>query len=258
MFNPLYGPGPRRLKYILLWLCAAFLVHACKPLKVQKTETQHTVMGDLATDSATYNFISPYKQKLDAAMSEVIGQAPEALVKQQPESNLGNFFSDIMLLKAQSLSQHDTSTLLALFNYGGLRTSIPQGDVRVGNIYEVMPFENQLVLVPIKGSELLTVLNALAEKGGAPVAGVRFEIAGKKAEQVFVRQIPLDTTKMYTVVTSDYLANGGDKFFTIDAPKSFSNTHVLLRDILIEYCRKLSKENKPITAKTDGRISIAK
>jgi len=235
-----------------------FALFACKPLHVQKTEARHIAFTEVGTDSATHKFIEPYKQKLDASMSEVIGHAPDALVKALPESNLGNFFSDAMLLKAGSLPGVDTTHLLALFNYGGLRTSIPAGDVKVGNIFEVMPFENQMVLVPVKGAELLKVLNALAEKGGTPGAGLRFEIANKKAENVFVRQSRLDTNQVYTVVTSDYLASGGDKFFTIDSPKAFTNTRILLRDILIEHCKTLYKQNKPISGITDGRISIAK
>lgn len=247
-----------RPKNIFYFIVALLGFSYCKPLKVQKTETQHVAINETAIDSTIYRAITPYKQKLDAAMNEVIGFAPEALVKKQPESNLGNFFSDIMLLKARSLPNVDTSGLVALFNYGGLRTSVPQGEVRVGTMFEVMPFENTLVLVPLKGKELQSILNALAEKGGTPLAGLRFEIADKKAAHIFIHQAPLDTAKVYTVITSDYLANGGDKFFTIDSPKNFTNTHILLRDILIEHCKKLHKENKQLVGVTDGRISISK
>ncbi len=232
---------------------------SCAPhFKVQKTETQHATISDLAIDSATYKFILPYKQSLDAKMNEVIGFAPVALVKNFPESNLGNFFADAMMQKALMLQNIDTANLIALFNSGGLRTSVPQGDVHVGNMYELMPFENELVLVPLKGSELLLVLNAIAEKGGAPVEGVRFTITNKKASTIFVHQNSLDTAKIYTIATSDYLANGGDKFFNVDAPKNYIKTKTLLRDILIEYCKNLYKQNKPVTAVTDGRITISK
>lgn len=248
----------QRIPAILALAGMFALPGACKPLKVQKTETQHVAVGEPAVDSATYKFILPYKEKLDAAMNEVIGQAPVALVKGFPESNLGNFFADAMLLKAKTVPGVDTASLVALFNAGGLRTSVPQGEVHVGNMFEVMPFENQLVLLPLKGSELIRVLDALAEKGGAPLAGVSFVIADKKATQVKVHNLTADTAKIYTIVTSDYLANGGDKFFNAPAPKEFTSTNLLLRDILIERCRQLQKQNKPISSPTDGRISVAK
>jgi 2',3'-cyclic-nucleotide 2'-phosphodiesterase (5'-nucleotidase family) len=248
----------RPKKYFFAPLLPFIFLFACTHLKVQRTETQHTVISQPQIDSATYKFILPYKQSLDVKMNEVIGVAPVALVKSLPESNLGNFFADAMMQKALSIQNTDTANLVALFNTGGLRTSVPQGDVHVGNMFELMPFENELVLVPLKGSELLLVLNAIAEKGGAPLAGVRFVITNKKAEKVFVHQSSLDTAKVYTIATSDYLANGGDKFFAIESPKTYAKTKILLRDILIEYCKNLYKQNKPVTGVTDGRISIAK
>lgn len=233
------------------------LLCLCSTVKVQRTDAQHTVMGAAEIDSSTYRFIAPYKKKLDVAMNEVIGFAPEALVKKLPESNLGNFFSDLMLAKARTLPGVDTLNLLALFNYGGLRTSVPQGEVRVGNMYEIMPFENQLALVKLKGSALQKVLDALAEKGGTPAAGIRFVITNKKAQNIFINQTKLDTAGIYTIVTSDFLANGGDKFFLSDKPVPYTSTGLLLRDILIEHCRNFYKQNKPISAQTDGRISVA-
>lgn len=247
-------PLPKDLGLALLLLIAV----ACAPLRVQKTSTQHTPMNAGPEDSSTVAFISPYKQKLDSAMNVVIGFAPEALVKQQPESNLGNFFSDVMLQRAYRVANTDTSLMVSVFNYGGLRTSVPQGDVHVGNMFEVMPFENQLVIFPMKGADLLRVLTVVADKGGSPVGGIRMEIADKKPRNVSIHQVPLDTAKVYTIVTSDYLANGGDYFFTLAAPKNVTNTNLLLRDILIESCKELSKQNKPIASKPDGRISIAK
>lgn len=241
-----------------LFFSTLLVVASCAHLRVQKTETQHTAIVNGSVDSATVHAISPYKQKLDSAMNVVIGFAPEALMKQQPESNLCNFFSDVMLRRAYSIANADTSAMVAVFNYGGLRTSVPQGTVRVGNMFEVMPFENQLVYFQMKGSDLLRVLTVVADKGGSPVAGLHLDIADKKPRNVSVHQIPLDTAKMYTVVTSDYLANGGDYFFTVAAPKNVTSTNLLLRDILIESCKELSKQNKPIAAKPDGRISIAK
>ena len=191
-------------------------------------------------------------------MNEVIGFAPEALIKRSPESNLGNFFADALFIKAKQMPQTDTAHLIAMFNSGGLRTSVPQGEVHIRNMFELMPFENELVLMPLKGSQLLLVLNALADKGGAPVAGVRFKIIEHKAQDIVIHQLALDTNIIYTIATSDYLANGGDKFFNVEAPKNFTKTTLLLRDILIDYCKKLYQEKKPITGNVDGRISTTK
>jgi 2',3'-cyclic-nucleotide 2'-phosphodiesterase (5'-nucleotidase family) len=202
--------------------------------------------------------ILPYKTTLDAKMNVVIGFAPEALIKKLPESNLGNFFADALYIRAKQFPNADTARLVAMFNSGGLRTSVPEGEIHVRNMFELMPFENELVLIPLKGSQLLLVLNAIADKGGAPLAGVRFKISNHKAEEIFVHQTALDTNIIYTIATSDYLANGGDKFFNVETPKTFTKTNLLLRDILIDYCKDQYKQNKPVTGILDGRISTTR
>jgi 2',3'-cyclic-nucleotide 2'-phosphodiesterase (5'-nucleotidase family) len=247
-----------RGKYFLL-PAALLLFISCTHWKVQKTETAHTsIEQSNGVDSAIVKMILPYKTPLDAKMNEVIGFAPVALVKKSPESNLGNFFADALYIRSKQVPGTDTSHLIAMFNSGGLRTSVPEGDVHIRNMFELMPFENELVLLPLKGSQLILVLNAIADKGGAPLAGLRFKIADKKATEIFVHQTALDTNMVYTVATSDYLANGGDKFFNVEAPKNYINTNLLLRDILIDYCKNLYSQKKPVIGILDGRISSAK
>ncbi len=245
-------------KYFLFLTFPLFLILSCTHLKVQKTETQHSVIAQPEVDSQIVKMILPYKTMLDTKMNVVIGFAPEALIKQQPESNLGNFFSDAMYLRARQIQNTDTAHLVALFNSGGLRTSVPQGNVYVRNMFELMPFENELVLFPLKGAQLQIIINGIADKGGAPLAGVRFKIANHKAEEIFVHQTALDTNIIYTIATSDYLAGGGDKFFNVGTPKTFIKTNLVLRDILIDYCKDLYKQNKPVTSVIDGRISTAR
>lgn len=238
-------------------LFLTLVLAGCKPLWVQRTEPAHIVVQEPAIDSATYRLIQPYKQSLDSQMNEVIGFAPEAMVKGSGETTLGNFFADAMLRKAKKLSGSDTNDLLAIFNNGGLRTNVPQGDVRVGTIFELMPFDNELVFMPLRGSDLARALDVVADKGGAPVSGVRFAMGKKKAYAITVHSSPLDTNKIYTVVTSDYLANGGDRLFAGGKPLPFSPGNCLLRDILMENCRELHKQQSPLKASLDGRISIA-
>ncbi len=244
--------------FVLLFFTSILLITSCKHLRVQKTETQHFVIAQPEVDSQIVKLILPYKTPLDTKMNEVIGFAPEALIKKSPESNLGNFFADALFIRSKQIPNTDTAHLVALFNSGGLRTAVPEGDVHVRNMFELMPFENELVLLPLKGSQLLLVLNAIADKGGAPLAGLRLKIVNHKAEEIYVHQTALDTTIVYTIATSDYLANGGDKFFNIEAPNSFTKTNLLLRDILIDYCKNLYQQKKPITGLIDGRISTTK
>ncbi len=236
------------------------LVASCssKHLSVQQTQPQHFIINDNAVDSQIVKTIQPYKQSLDGKMHEVIGTTPVAFTKKTPESTLGNFFAEAVFDRVKHLPNIDTVNTFAMFNNGGLRTSVPQGDIMVGSMYELMPFENKLVVIKLNAERLTKLLNFMAEKDGAPVAGIRFIIADKKATNVTINGKPFDANTTYYVATSDYLAGGGDKFFSADENNSMVKTDLLLRDILIDYCKNLSKQNKPVTANTDGRIQYAK
>jgi len=254
--TPLHKRGEKI--QVFIYVACVLLFISCTHWKVQKTEPQHLVIAQPEVDSQIVKLILPYKTPLDAKMNEIIGFAPEALVKNSPESNLGNFFADALFIRAKQIPNTDTARLIALFNFGGLRTSVPEGDIHVRNMFELMPFENELVLLPLKGSQLLLILNAIADKGGAPLAGLRFKIVNHKADEIFVHQTSLDTNVIYTIATSDYLAGGGDKFFNVNAPQTFTHTNLLMRNILIDYCKNLYQQKKPVTGIIDGRISTTK
>ena len=242
------------------FVAVAFVLASCsgnKHLAVQDTQTKHYAITDNIVDSSVVKIIQPYKQTIDGKMHEVIGNAPVALTKKTPESNLGNFFSEAVFQKAKTLANVDTTNMFAMFNNGGLRTSVPQGNVIVGGMFELMPFENKLVVIKINSDRLHQLLDYVAEKDGAPVAGIRFVIKDKKAIDIFINGKAFDASKTYYVATSDYLAGGGDKFFTAGENKEMLATDHLLRDILIDYCKGLNKQNKPITAALDGRIQYA-
>ena len=244
-----------------LLLVTCYLLTACsgsKHLAVQDTQTKHYATTDNTVDSSVVKTIQPYKQTIDGKMHEVIGTAPIALTKKTPESTLGNFFAEAVFGRVKKVPNVDTNYTFAMFNNGGLRTSVPQGNVMVGGMFELMPFENKLVVIAISGERLMQLLNYVAEKDGAPVAGIRFVIADKKATSIIINGKAFDGTKTYYVATSDYLAGGGDTFFTAGENKDMIKTDILLRDILIDYCKALNKQNKPITATLDGRIQYAK
>ncbi|HTA61455.1 MAG TPA: 5'-nucleotidase C-terminal domain-containing protein [Bacteroidia bacterium] len=238
---------------------ALLLLLSCsKHLYVQQTTPQHFVVNNNEVDSQIVKTIQPYKQSLDGKMHEVIGTTPISLTKKTPESTLGNFFAEAIFDRVKHLPNIDTVNTFAMFNNGGLRTSVPQGNIMVGSMYELMPFENKLVVVKISSDRLLKLLNFIIEKDGAPVAGIRFVIADKKPTNIEINGKSFDANITYYVATSDYLAGGGDKFFSADENNSTVKTDFLLRDILIDYCRNLSKQNKPVTANLDGRIQYAK
>jgi 2',3'-cyclic-nucleotide 2'-phosphodiesterase (5'-nucleotidase family) len=192
-------------------------------------------------------------------MQTVIGKSEKPLLKADGESTLGNFFCDAVLIETKKYLGKDSVILnAAVFNKGGLRNPLPQGNVTVGNIFELMPFDNVVVLLKMSGTQIKDMLNKISEKGGIPIGGIRFVIRDNKPIQVTINGQPFDESKFYWVVTSDYLANGGDNYNFFKNAIEKKTTGILLRDMIIEHCKTLTQNGNLIKSQLDGRIQLSK
>ncbi len=169
----------------------------------------------------------------------------------KPECTLGNFMADAM--KCMAEQKFNRKIDAAFINYGGMRSYIPKGDITVGKIYELMPFENVIVLQSIKGDVLLQFLNLIAEKGGWPIAGITMEIKNAEAKNILINNLPIDIKATYVIANTDYLANGGDNCVMLSKLPQVTASYVF-RDALIEYVENQTKQGKAISAKLEKRI----
>ena len=146
-------------------------------------------------------FVATYKDSLQGIVNECIGFNNQLMVADKPESLLTNFVSDLMLSEAGIIADSLGISVpdLAIMNVYGLRDVLPQGDVTVGTIFRVMPFENKLVFVKMTGDNLNLLLNHIASKGGEGMSGISFGIKDRKAVQVMVQGKPLDPGKIYVL-----------------------------------------------------------
>lgn len=238
---------------IIFFLTTALL--SCKSsFQISKKESGQYKFTDTSfteVDSSIYKEIVPYREKMQSAMNEVLAVSTGALERALPESKLGNFLSDACM---RSVERKNMSADFAVFNTGGLRRALPSGNITRGDVFELMPFENELVILAMSGSDVKKLVNFIASKGGAPVSGLRLRIQDTLATDVFINGVALDTTKTYRVLTSDYLANGGDAFPFV-TEKSWDAVNLKVRDALIDYLITETKAGKMINVELDGRIS---
>ncbi len=197
--------------------------------------------------------IEPYKLQLDKTMNEVIGYCDTELTKGKPSSNLTNWFADVLLDESQKLVTDRID--FAVQNYGGIRIPVlAKGDVTVGKIYELMPFDNIMYILELKGSTVKHFFDRMAESGGWPVSRtVNFEIAFGKAKNITINGMPLDTNAVYNAAIPDYIANGGDNMDFLKDAKT-NNTGALIRDMLINNVKSITAAGKTIKSITDQRI----
>jgi 2',3'-cyclic-nucleotide 2'-phosphodiesterase (5'-nucleotidase family) len=204
----------------------------------------------LLYDSSVHYMIAPYKLRLDSQMNTIIGTTTYKLTKDKPEGTLGNLLCDAAVWYA---SQHyDKPVDICVMNAGGIRLpSIEAGKITVGKMYELMPFDNMIDVLELKGDKIYDLLQLVAAADGWPVSGVTFQIENKKAIQILIGGQPLRTDQTYTLVTSDYVANGGDKADMLKLYEKRTGLNYLLREALIMYV----KTTHTLNMTTDGRIT---
>jgi 2',3'-cyclic-nucleotide 2'-phosphodiesterase (5'-nucleotidase family) len=178
---------------ILLWLLAGTSCNTT--YQSQSLQYKSYRINDAATkDSAVNQFLEPYRSNVNKTMNSVVGIVDESMDKAQPESRLGNFMADAMYTMAAE--KYNTPVDAAFINFGGIRlTQLPKGEVTTGKVFELMPFDNILIIQKIRGDVLQQFLNLTAGKGGWPCAGITMQLKDKKAINVMVGGKPLDPAR---------------------------------------------------------------
>jgi 2',3'-cyclic-nucleotide 2'-phosphodiesterase (5'-nucleotidase family) len=234
---------------------------ACRHTDVTGVEVQYVEMNGQASqsDSTTHALIAPYKIMLDSEMTQIVAHSNIAMPKERDklETLLGNFVADACLVTGNEVyypaDGHDAD--MCLLNNGGLRSSLPVGDITRGNIFELMPFDNEIVIVTISGVKMWELAKFIGARGGEPVAGISLGLKPDKSPGTFlVNGQRCDSSKTYKVMTSDYLANGGDKMDFLRDPIKLETTGYKIRDAILDYCARKKSTGQNLDPKTDGRI----
>lgn len=242
--------------FILLYATIIIFV-GCKTKYIPQVSAVNNIVinNSIAEDSTIIAFYTPYKMKLEKEMNRQIGYSDVFLskVRSQPEFLVGNFFADALLHLGKQI---DPDTQLALATKDGIRTELKQGSITVGSMFELMPFENMITILELKGEDVLELCDFIAKTGGQPIAGFTMQIQNEKAVNVKIGNQPLDKSKTYKLVTYDYLANGGDYIKGILNPVNRINTTDTIREQLIKYVEEVTSKGQNINTQLDGRITI--
>lgn len=215
--------------------------------------TSGTRITGIANDTSMLTLTESYRTHLNTKMNEVLAQIDEMLIKDKPESTLTNWVADAIYNQSKKYFTEDIA--FAYQNYGGIRIpSIGKGDITLGKIYELMPFDNIAVLVKISGEELLKFGQYIADIDGAPISvNAKIIIENKKLVSMLINSTAVETNKTYYVAMPDYIANGGDnQTYLMDNERIDKN--ILIRDMLAAE----AKSQQRIKAGLDKRIELIK
>ncbi|MEC7646540.1 MAG: 5'-nucleotidase C-terminal domain-containing protein [Bacteroidota bacterium] len=231
-----------KFKNYTIYIVTLLLV-ACAPNYTLESYNNEVIEVEAKVDSSILAIINPYQNEIEDQMNQVLTYTNNNLYKGKPQSTIGNFVTDLCL--------NYTNAHLCVMNNGGLRTNINKGEITRGKIYELMPFENELVVLELNKNDYIKLLDYIAHRGGEPFSGINITIDnnGKIINNSW--PVDFDNGDRVRVLTSDYLANGGDKMSFFKG-KEQRKVGIKLRDAIIDHCMKTDT----INVKLDSRIII--
>ncbi|MFC0272898.1 bifunctional 2',3'-cyclic-nucleotide 2'-phosphodiesterase/3'-nucleotidase [Metabacillus herbersteinensis] len=234
----------------------------------QSTSMLLPINEDVPEDPQAKIILDDYKAEIESFKNIVVGKTEVALNGERDdvrtkETNLGNLIADGMLAKAKETK----GATLAITNGGGIRTSIDQGDITLGEVLEVMPFGNTLFVLDLTGEQIVRALeNGVKEvesvKGAFPqVAGMKYSFSssrqpGERILNVTVQNedgtySPIDSGKTYRVATNGFMGSGGDGYDVFTEASYAEDLYIVDYDVFTEYLT----ENGPVNPKVEGRIT---
>jgi len=215
-------------------------------IKVRKVENDIISYPNLGAvieeDQKLLAMLQPYADEVADVLNEEIGTAVYPLLNddtRKRETALGNLVADSMLWYTRDFLGMEAD--FAIQNGGGIRTSINSGIITKGTIYEVLPFDNSVALITMKGKDLLEIFDYIGTTVGrgsyGQVAGISYTIrpSSERVEDILINGEPFDPSREYKVVTNSYMALGGDGYSAFKDHLDMYDSSAMQRDVLIDY-----------------------
>lgn len=215
-----------------LLICGAGLLACSSVNTITFENVQIPITKEYEQLNSIDSLIGPYRSELNKEMLEIIAVAPKGFDKGKPNGVLNNWSTDV-IYNSQLDKMDNSIPSFCLLNWGGLRNSISKGDVTLGDIFKLMPFDNEIVIVELPMASLGKIEEYLISRNGEPIAG-----AFLKQGKISFLNVHKESHTSFFVVTSDYLMNGGDNMNFFEDRISTTYAGELLRDVMISAAEK--------------------
>lgn len=230
------------LKHLILF-SGLLLAPSCKaPVAIYQNEgTNININDSLKSKASIDNFIKPYREHINKDLDSTLGYAAATYSKDQGYLNtaIGNLMADIIYEEAAPVFYKRTGEQIdfVLMNHGGIRSIISKGPISKRTAFELMPFENSIVVSKLPGAHVKELLDYLAKaKRAHPIS--QLKIVLDKDSQVVESSIngtPIDFNETYYVATNDYLINGGDGMNFFKGSEEVIVLDYKIRNAVIDY-----------------------
>lgn len=198
-----------------LLLCSSCASH-WQMTGVERTRILVDKRYDAQPDAQAAAFLKPFADEVNKEMSPVVGRTARYMASHRPESELSNLLSDILIWGGARFGEKPD---FGVYNIGGIRAALPQGEVTVGDVLDVAPFDNKIYFLTLTGDKVLELFAQIAHRGGEGVShSVCLHISrdGKLLSATVGGQ-PVDKNRSYRIATLDYVSQGNDEMVAFKA-----------------------------------------
>ena len=233
-----------------LLVATIFAISCNTSYKAESLQYSNYRIQQTSPSNIITSVIKPYGDSVNKLMNAVIGYNESQLERKKQGNTLGYFITDAYLEMARQ--KMDTKVDIAFMNTGGVRLpDLPAGTITLGKMYELMPFDNLMMLVKMKGSLLKQYLDTLAANDGIIETGMTIHVVNKTAQEIMIGGKPLDLNAEYTIVHSDYVIINTNLLKSLVRKAN----GYLLRDALIDYVKLNNNQGKKIKVSNIDRIT---
>lgn len=245
-------------KFLLLFFLLYTFWSCTDKLEVQKISGENIKIDQsLNEDDAINAFIEPYKSSIEKEMNTPLSYTPKAMFKNDTPYNtaIGNMMADAVFELANPVffNRYQDSIDAVLLNHGGIRAGISKGTITTQTAYNIMPFENMVVVAKLKGSQVNALCQYLARaKRANPISNLQVSVDkdwNLKACSIGGKDIEI--SESYYIATSDYLVNVGDNMSFFKQADTIYSIDYKLRNLFIDYF----KTKDTIKAQADDRFN---
>ena len=189
-----------------------------------------------------------------APVKVVVGRSTREMTVEEPESELSDWFIDNIMEAVAKESGKKVD--FGVGNFGGIRCSMPQGDIILDDLMSMFPFRNQIVYLELPGSEIRSILDSMAAGRFQVLGGCRVVAENGKIVSAEIGGEPLDDSRWYGVATISFLLEGGDGLYLARNSRNLKVYDIDIIDIILEKVKSLTEAGKPIEYQKDGRVVI--
>ena len=184
----------------------------------------------------------------------VVGHSTREMAVEEPESELSDWFIDNIM---EAVSKESGKKVdFGVGNFGGIRCSMPQGDIILDDLMSMFPFKNQIVYLELPGSEIRSILDSMAAGRFQVLGGCRVVAENGKIVSAEIGGEPLDDSRWYGVATISFLLEGGDGLYLARNSRNLKVYDIDIIDIILKKVKSLTEAGKPIEYQKDGRVVI--